>query len=110
MKTGGGRSINLALSARGIAALEAAGVGYGIFETLIPMHGRMIHTNGKLSSQPYGVYGEYINSVDRKLMNEHLLNSVEHLPNVSIFFEYECIAVDFDKKAITFKKYVYIFH
>lgn len=56
-----GRSINLALSERGIAALAAAGVEEDILKTLLPMKGRMIHEpTGKLSSQAYGVYGEVI--------------------------------------------------
>jgi kynurenine 3-monooxygenase len=59
MKQAGGRSINLALSVRGISALEGASAGKGILETLIPMKGRMIHVGeGKLASQPYGVFGE----------------------------------------------------
>ena len=59
VKEASGRSINLALSVRGISALEGAGVGSGILETLIPMKGRMIHMGKSgLSAQPYGVYGE----------------------------------------------------
>lgn len=58
-KLDSGRSINLALSARGIAALTAAGVEADILTTLIPMKGRMIHSsNGKIFGQNYGVYGE----------------------------------------------------
>lgn len=57
--TQSGRSINLALSVRGISALTAAGVEKKILSNLVPMKGRMIHTrDGKLSSQPYGIFGE----------------------------------------------------
>ena len=50
-----GRSINLALSARGIKALEDIGVYEKIRPTLIPMSGRMIHNeNGDVHFQPYG--------------------------------------------------------
>jgi kynurenine 3-monooxygenase len=58
-KNASGRSINLALSTRGIEALKGAGIAEEIFSKLIPMKGRMIHSlDGKLSSQPYGTYGE----------------------------------------------------
>ncbi|KAH9250312.1 hypothetical protein BASA81_011861, partial [Batrachochytrium salamandrivorans] len=77
-----GRSINLALSVRGLAALEGAGVSKTIAEILIPMRGRMVHdSKGTLSSQEYGSFGESINSVDRKLVNQELLNAAEKYPN-----------------------------
>ena len=38
-----GRSINLALAARGLAALERAGVMDAVRPLLIPMRGRMVH-------------------------------------------------------------------
>jgi kynurenine 3-monooxygenase len=95
----------LALSVRGIEALKASGIAEGILKTLIPMKGRMIHAlDGKLTSQPYGLYGECINSVDRKYMNEHLLSSAENLPNVTLHFEYAVQKCDFDKKTVTFEK------
>lgn len=69
------------------------------------MRGRMIHTvNNQLSSQPYGLYGECINSVDRKLMNEHLLSAAEALPNVRIFFEYSFVKANLERKTLVFQK------
>ncbi|KAJ3064530.1 hypothetical protein HDU98_012078 [Podochytrium sp. JEL0797] len=99
-----GRSINLALSQRGISALQAAGVGQGLFDTLIPMRGRMLHVGGSLTSQNYGYFGEAINSIDRKLVNQHLLSMAEKHPNVSFKFLHEVLSIDFDKKVLTFKK------
>src|SRR5690606_10100833 len=50
-----GRSINLALAARGIRALELAGVMEIVEPLLIPMSGRMLHeTTGRLTFAPYG--------------------------------------------------------
>jgi kynurenine 3-monooxygenase len=52
-----GKSINLALSTRGIEALARSGID--LTEHMIPMHSRMIHyPNGKLGSQAYGNNGE----------------------------------------------------
>ncbi|KAJ3024531.1 UNVERIFIED_CONTAM: hypothetical protein HDU68_008029 [Siphonaria sp. JEL0065] len=104
VKQSSGRSINLALSQRGISALEGAGVGKGLFETLIPMKGRMLHVGGGLTSQNYGYFGEAINSVDRKLVNQHLLNMAEKNKNVTLKFQYEVLSIDFDKKVLSFKK------
>ncbi|KAI9325396.1 hypothetical protein BDR26DRAFT_913089 [Obelidium mucronatum] len=104
VKQASGRSINLALSQRGISALEGAGVGNGLFETLIPMKGRMLHVGSGLTSQNYGYFGEAINSVDRKLVNQHLLNMAEKHKNVSLKFQYEVLSIDFEKKVINFKK------
>ncbi|KAJ3329422.1 kynurenine 3-monooxygenase, mitochondrial precursor [Blyttiomyces sp. JEL0837] len=105
LKQPNGRSINLALSVRGISSLKAAGVADKVLETLIPMKGRMIHLGaGKLSSQPYGLFGEAINSVDRKLMNEHLINSVDGKENVDLSFEFDLLSVDFENKILKFRR------
>ncbi|KAJ3170078.1 hypothetical protein HDU87_008853 [Geranomyces variabilis] len=104
-KTVSGRSINLALSVRGISALKAAGVEKHILENMIPMKGRLIHSkDGKLSSQPYGIFGECINSVDRMAMNKHLLDSAEMFPNVTLHFNHELLQCDLDSSHATFKK------
>ncbi|MBV9725102.1 MAG: NAD(P)-binding protein, partial [Gammaproteobacteria bacterium] len=50
-----GRSINLALAARGLRALEHAAVLERVEPLLIPMRGRMIHDrNGTAALQLYG--------------------------------------------------------
>ena len=62
----GGRSINLALSNRGIRALEEVGLAEELKKIAIPMHGRMMHdVKGNLSYQAYGKEGQYINSISR---------------------------------------------
>ncbi|RKO86589.1 hypothetical protein BDK51DRAFT_2373, partial [Blyttiomyces helicus] len=98
-----GRSINLALSVRGISALTAAGVQARITDAMIPMKGRLIHTRGgALSSQPYGVFGECINSIDRKMINEHLLTSAEGFPNVRLHFGVSLLQADYDQNQAIF--------
>ncbi|KAJ3162141.1 hypothetical protein HDU86_005839 [Geranomyces michiganensis] len=104
-KTVSGRSINLALSVRGISALKAAGVEQRILQNMIPMKGRLIHSkDGKLSSQPYGIVGECINSVDRMATNKHLLDSAEQFSNVTLHFNHELVQCDFDASQATFKR------
>ena len=81
-----GRSINLALSKRGINALKNAELFDSDFKSeLIPMYGRAIHDiNGKQSIQMYGnKKSHYINSVSRSSMNKILLNAAEKTKKVT---------------------------
>jgi len=67
----GGRSINLALSTRGISALRLAGLDTTVLNNVMPMRGRMMHdTHGRLSFQAYSANpDEMINSVSRSGLN-----------------------------------------
>jgi len=87
-----GRSINLALSTRGIYALQQARVWEGLQNIVIPMRGRMMHSvTGELTFQPYGKDdSEYINSVSRGELNIALLNAAEAC-GVTIHFHHRCI-------------------
>src|SRR5687768_4579636 len=68
-----GRSINLALSDRGLLALAKVGLEEDIRSIAIPMHGRYIHhIDGSSAFQPYGKTGQYINSVSRGTLNMKL--------------------------------------
>ena len=99
-----GRSINLALSERGINALKEADIYDSNFKNLlIPMYGRMIHDiDGKQSLQLYGNKKEhYINSVSRAEINKILLNKAESTNKVKIIFSNKCTNVDFANNKIT---------
>ena len=71
-----GRSINLALAARGIRALERARVMEHIRPLLIAMRGRMLHNrSGECELQRYGRRAEeVIYSVGRAALNRALLD------------------------------------
>ncbi|THH15153.1 hypothetical protein EW146_g5276 [Bondarzewia mesenterica] len=95
------RSINLAISSRGIAALQAIdpAATARFLETVIPMHGRMIHDiHGKQDSQQYDPDRQCINSIDRALLNEGLLGEALAVPNVHVFFRHKIVSVDFDRR------------
>lgn len=99
----GGRSINLALSDRGIRALERAGIADRILPLTIPMYGRMIHhEDSTLDFQPYGIAGQAIRSLSRALLNQRLLEIADELPTVELHFEWRCIGVEPDIPAATF--------
>ena len=92
--TGGGRSINLALSNRGLKALHEVGIDEQIRKTAIPMHGRMVHPlNSSANFQVYGKQGQFINSISRSGLNMVLLDEAERL-GVDIQFGCRIESVD----------------
>jgi len=91
-----GRSINLALSHRGLKALKQVGVLSEVSKICLPMKGRMMHdTEGNLTFQPYGKEGQFINSVSRTQLNAILLNAAE-TNGVRIHFQEECLGAEPD--------------
>ncbi|MEM6642603.1 MAG: NAD(P)/FAD-dependent oxidoreductase [Bacteroidota bacterium] len=102
VKRAEGRSINLALSHRGIGPLKAAGVYDQVAPYLIPMKGRMMHSkSADLTVQPYGKEGQHINSVPRSQLNKVLLEAAEQ-QNVEVFFEHQSTEVDLDMANVHF--------
>jgi kynurenine 3-monooxygenase len=100
-KTEVGRSINLALSNRGIRALEEVGIAETMRQVAIPMKGRMMHdVEGNLNFLAYGKEGQFINSISRTGLNIVLMNEAEKL-GVNLFFNHRCTNVDFEKTSLT---------
>ncbi len=92
-ETAAGRSINLALSDRGIAALREVGMDDYMLAESIPMNGRLIHTvSGETKLLPYsGRKGEYINSISRGGLNIALIDEAEKYSNVQFVFSEKCV-------------------
>lgn len=98
-----GKSINLALSNRGIKALEKVGLADELLADGIPMYGRMMHSiDGKLSYQPYGKEGQAIYSVSRGRLNIKLLELADEYPNITLYFNHRCVDVDIENGTSTF--------
>ena len=100
-----GRSINLALAARGIRALERAGVMDRIAPLLIPMRGRMVHdASGSASLQSYGQREhEVIYSVGRAALNRVLIEEAARLNTVEMRFEHKCLAASPEQNTLRFQ-------
>jgi kynurenine 3-monooxygenase len=98
-----GRSINLAVSTRGIHALKRAGLDEDVLKHAVPMRGRMIHAlDGQLAYQPYGKDdSEYINSISRAELNKTLMTKAEETKLVDIYFNQKCTGMDIEKGIIT---------
>jgi kynurenine 3-monooxygenase len=90
-----GRSINLALAARGIRGLQLAGVLDPVMRFAIPMVGRMVHEHdGKAELQRYGVRPEeVIYSVGRAELNRVLIEAAATYPNVELKFRQVCLGL-----------------
>src|SRR6266498_2758058 len=94
----GGRSINLAVSTRGIHALEQLGIADEVLQHAIPMRGRMIHDkSGGLHFAQYDVDpNKHINSIGRAALNTTVIEAAQRYPNVRVHFNHRCTDVDLD--------------
>ena len=102
-----GRSINLALSDRGLKALRLCGIEDIAKEICIPMLGRLMHdAEGNTFSSNYsGREGEYINSISRGDLNGILLTAAEKHENVTLHFNKKCQTIDIENTVAYFKDY-----
>jgi len=100
-----GRSINLALSNRGLKALRMAGVEEKARELCIPMKGRLMHdaASNTFESNYSGRQGEFINSISRGDLNGLLLTEAEKYSNVKIHFNTRCLEIDIETKIASFQ-------
>lgn len=123
------KSINLALSERGINSLRHArndDLLRDVLKETIPMYGRMIHSvrkDGKLTeeSQSYDARGrvcssrimirsimlshsKFIRAADRAGLNKSLLDSLEKHPNVRLHFNHKLTGADFNMNTAWFEQ------
>ncbi|PNY24899.1 Kynurenine 3-monooxygenase [Tolypocladium capitatum] len=97
------KSINLAVSERGINAMRLAGYPtllQTVMDGTIPMRGRMIHGKGPMGSlyehpQDYDARGRVIYAIDRSDLNSRLLDILDSMPNVKLFFNHKLTGADF---------------
>jgi kynurenine 3-monooxygenase len=95
-----GRSINLALAARGLRGLREAGLLDAVQPILMPMRGRAVHeltdTGARTTTLlPYGQRPhELIYSVSRSQLNRVLIDAAARLPGVTLHFRHTCTGLD----------------
>ncbi len=90
-----GRSINLTLCERGLAALARVGAHDAVQAVVIPAYGRQIHAeDGRVVYQPYGNRGEALYSITRNELNRVLLEIAEKEHGVDIRFGIKCAGLD----------------
>lgn len=99
-----GRSINLAISHRGISALKRLRLDYVVHEFAIPMKARMIHNrNGTLNAIPYDPDGRCIHSIERASLNNFLLNEAEKVFKVDIKFNHKLVDMNAEQGELVFR-------
>lgn len=102
---GEGRSINLAISTRGLHALSLLELDQAVRKEAIPMKGRMMHAHsGELTYQQYGsTDSQYINSISRGWLNCFLLDEAEKHSSVRLFFNQKLIGMNLERKEALFE-------
>jgi kynurenine 3-monooxygenase len=100
-----GRSINLALSERGLDALRRIDLVDTVMAPALPMHGRMIHAlDGTTTFQSYSAAGNRaINSIGRAALNETLIDAAEATAGVVLHFDTRLASYDLTANALTFE-------
>lgn len=99
-----GRSINMALSERGLNALRAVGLESEVYDLCIPMYGRGVHAaDGTFSRHPYGRQGQHINSISRRDLNLTLLEAAAKEPAIRMHFDARVESVELDAKRVNWR-------
>ena len=99
-----GKSINLAVTSRGLKALAEVGIRERVLAIAIPMKGRMLHhLDGTQAFVPYGQKeSEVIYSVLRGSLNKLLLEIADDYQNVEIYFQRRCTRYDAQASMLSF--------
>ena len=104
-----GRSINLAVSTRGLHALHHVGLDADVLDQAVAMPGRMTHAlDGKLALLPYGSEREHINSMSRSGLNKLLMTRAEETGRVRLHFNQRLADYDFDLRVARFEPFGYL--
>lgn len=100
-----GRSINLALSCRGITGLAGVGIMPEVEKLMVPMRARAIHEeSGGVRYQAFGRHqDEHINAIVRSDLNKLLLDQLEQFPDVHLNFGMKLLELDVIRKVLHFE-------
>ncbi|EFQ92165.1 hypothetical protein PTT_10811 [Pyrenophora teres f. teres 0-1] len=102
--------IPLALSERGIRAIEGAGVP-GLLDEILansrPIYTRLIHMRNKSGSHKtipmiYGPQGQCLHTLPREKITKHVMLALMKQPTAKLFFNHRLASCDFEKKVATF--------
>jgi kynurenine 3-monooxygenase len=96
-----GRTINLSISPRGIAALDHFGVGHAVLAASVPMCARVFHPlRGAAHKQPYGHPDWRTYSIERDTLNEILLSAALRSSEVRVHWGHTCLHADLNGPAL----------
>ncbi len=99
-----GRSINLAISVRGLTALERVDLRERTLEMAVPMRGRRMHgVDRSQAFQPYSANpDENIYSISRGGLNQMLIEEADQESAVQLHFHRRCTAIDSETGTVSF--------
>lgn len=97
------RSVNLALSTRGLTALGVVGLAEKVVKNGVPMRGRCLHgIDGGIKTMMYGAKGEYLMSVSREVLNKLLVEACEDVEEIEMMFGWKCMGADVENVVVEF--------
>lgn len=107
MPADSGRSINLAMSCRGITGLSEVGLMPAVERLMVPMRARAIHdASGGIRYQPFGRHeAEHINAIQRDDLNKLLLDEAATFPSVHFHFGMKLMDLDVERKEAHFQRH-----
>ena len=99
-----GKSINLAISMRGLTALDRVGLREKALSMAVPMRGRQMHDDhGDLTFQPYSAnIEENIYSISRGELNRMLIEQADRSDLVQLHFDKRCSGIDTENNTVAF--------
>lgn len=99
------RSINLAISTRGLTALSRVKLSKVLESQGIPMHARCIHPHGKTQYElhPYGQPNQFLLSVSRTTLTELLQNACDAHEYIQLNFKHKCTDINLSMPSVTVK-------
>ena len=98
-----GRSINLAVSTRGLDGLKRVGLEHEVLAQTVPMYGRCLHAHdGTTRLLRYGRDdSEHISSMSRGGLNQLLMTEAEKTGRVKLHFRQRLVAADLAHRTLT---------
>ncbi len=97
------RSINLALSARGLRTIHALGLTQAVQRRVVPMYGRCVHgPDGTSDLQPYDLVGTQANLSIRRSELWDLLRACAEQSGATLLFDRRCAGIDFAARIAAF--------
>lgn len=99
------RSINQSLGAKGVSALQQAGLWETVKQIALPQTGRLIHQkSGDELYEPYGQKQDFIEwTINRNELNKLLLSEIKKYSSIHVTFDVEVIDIDLKKRELVLK-------
>jgi kynurenine 3-monooxygenase len=97
------RTIGMSISTRGISAIKKLGIDKEILSSATPTYGRASYDYyGNKTIQNYSNDRSCILTIERSVLNKHLLKKLVECKNIKFFFNHHLLEIDFDNTLAAF--------